>query len=197
MRHTNDKNIMMTLRWSLHRPTTKALSKGYALLSTTSKPASSSSSFTPEDDFVPTHFDSEELLRRYIPGRVLGAGSFGNVYRAVTLSRGGNNTSPPQQVAIKAMLKSKCPFAQSEVELLQLLCTPPETMSKHVLRYIESFETETSVYIVTEYLKGPELFTMLVGQDEPFSETDTLRFVEQMLLGVEACHKKVSMRVSR
>lgn len=148
-------------------------------------------SFSPDEGFTPTHFDSQELLQRYIPDKVLGAGSFGNVYRATRISRSGNNTSAPQQVAIKAMLKSKCPFAMHEIELLQLLSPPGHgPSSKHVLQLVEWFETDTSFYLVTEYLRGKELFELLVDREVPFSEQDTLVFVEQMLLGVEACHKR-------
>jgi serine/threonine protein kinase len=59
-----------------------------------------------------------------------------------------------------------------------------------VLKFIEMIETSSTVYLVTEELKGPELFEVLVNRDRPFDEGDTLIFVEQMLKAIEACHKK-------
>jgi len=129
-----------------------------------------------DDSYVPTTFESV-VTDKYEVGDVLGVGSFGNVYMARL--RGTN-----ESYAIKAMDKERCKYAVLECELLKSVDHP------NVLKFVDYFETDSHVYLVTEALEGPELFDVLVNRDRPFEEPDTLVFVEQMLLAIEACHKK-------
>lgn len=129
-----------------------------------------------DESYVATKFESP-VLDKYEIGKLLGIGSFGNVYRAV---RKDNS----KRYAIKAMSKEKHKYAVLECDLLK------SVSHANVLQFEEMFETESTVYMVTEELRGPELFEVLVNRDRPFDEADTLVFVEQMLLAVEACHKR-------
>lgn len=89
-----------------------------------------------------------------------------------------------EQYAIKVMRKRTCPYANLECELLQ------SVSHENVLKFVEMLESELSVYLVTELLRGPELFDVLVNRDEPFCEADVLILVEQMLMAIESCHKQ-------
>ena len=98
-------------------------------------------------------------------------------------------TYPPcvagrKTVAIKVMNRERSPYATLECELLGLVEHP------NVLRLLEVIETIDDVYMVTEELRGPELFQVLVDRNAPFAEDHVLVFAEQMLLAIEACHKK-------
>ena len=129
-----------------------------------------------DEAYVATEFE-KIVTDKYEVGKLLGVGSFGNVYRATHKATG-------QGYAIKAMSKEKCKYAVLECELLK------SVDHVNVLKFEEMMETDSTVYLVTEELKGPELFEVLVNRDRPFDESDTLVFVEQMLLAIEACHKK-------
>ena len=129
-----------------------------------------------DDSYVSTKFEPV-VLEKYNIGDLLGVGSFGNVYRAMHKASG-------ELFAIKAMNKDKCKYAILECELVK------SVDHINVLKFEEMIESRTTVYLVTEELKGPELFDVLVNRDRPFEESDTLIFVEQMLLAIEACHKK-------
>jgi len=133
-------------------------------------------SFGHADSYVATKFE-DAVLKQYQIGKLLGVGSFGNVYQAVGKSGG-------ESFAIKAMDKERCKYAVLECELLK------SVSHVNILNFVEMIETERMVYLVTEELKGPELFEVLVNRDRPFDESDTLVFVEQMLMAIEACHKR-------
>lgn len=81
----------------------------------------------------------EYLIRDYYSVSELGRGAFGIVYKAI-------NITENQYVSIKKILKNE-KFKPAEIENLKLLD------SKYFLYYIEDFEDEKYVYIVTEYLE--------------------------------------------
>jgi serine/threonine protein kinase len=128
----------------------------------------------------------KKILEKYTPTAVLGTGAFGEVYRAEIKP---GVTYPPSllerdTVAIKVMSKKKNPYAHLECELLSSVNHP------NVLKFIEEIDTPDNVYLITEELRGPELFQVLIDRDEPFDEETSLMFGEQMLRAIEACHKK-------
>ena len=134
----------------------------------------------------PAHEFPSALLSRYVPRSLLGQGAFGDVYRADV--RAGVRYPPSLAgrgtVAIKVMSRERCPYATLECELLG------SVDHANVLKLLEVVETPETVYLVTEELRGPELFQVLVDRDGPFHEEQVLVFAEQMLVAVEACHKK-------
>jgi serine/threonine protein kinase len=122
---------------------------------------------------------STQLLKKYTPIKLLGSGAFGHVYSC----RVANDPSAPT-VAVKILPKDKSPHVLLEAELLSSVDHP------NVVQFIELIESPESYSLVTEELRGPELFKVLVDHDAPFPEDRVLDYVEQMLGAVEACHRK-------
>lgn len=59
----------------------------------------------------------------------------------------------------------------------------------HVIKYIEHFEDDTSLYIVTEYLPGGELFERIV-QRQYYSEQDVRAVMKTLLETIKYCHDR-------
>jgi serine/threonine protein kinase len=116
-------------------------------------------------------------------GRTLGVGSTGKVKLGVHVETG-------ELVAIKVVRKefidrkeSLKKKMQREIAVMKL-CDHP-----HVLRLLEVFETNTHLFLVTEYADGGELFDYLVkrGSLEP---DEARHFFRQIIEGVDYCHQR-------
>ncbi|KAK4530461.1 hypothetical protein CCYA_CCYA04G1318 [Cyanidiococcus yangmingshanensis] len=123
------------------------------------------------------------LIGPYSLGRTLGVGSTGKVKLGVHVETG-------ELVAIKVIRKeflerkeSLKKKMQREIAVMKL-CDHP-----HVLRLLEVFETNTHLFLVTEYADGGELFDYLVkrGSLEP---DEARHFFRQIIEGVDYCHQR-------
>jgi serine/threonine protein kinase len=125
--------------------------------------------------------DDYELVRE------LGRGSFGVVYLARSIFTG-------EQVAIKKIPTEKIDAARREYSVTKKLgCL------EHVLCYRDFIETTDAAYLIMDYLEGKDLFDILLEREgdpdegippTPFSIPELLIMFEQLLIGVEALHKK-------
>ncbi len=71
-----------------------------------------------------------------------------------------------------------------EIKILKM-CDHP-----HIIRLYEVIETPTDVYVFIEYSSGGELFDYIVERGR-LSESEARRFFQQLLSGVEYCHKNM------
>lgn len=69
-----------------------------------------------------------------------------------------------------------------EIKILKM-CDHP-----HIIHLYEVIETPTDVYVFIEYSSGGELFDYIVERGR-LSESEARRFFQQLLSGVEYCHK--------
>lgn len=60
----------------------------------------------------------------------------------------------------------------------------------HIIRLYEVIETPTDVYVFIEFSSGGELFDYIVERGR-LTESDARRFFQQLLSGVEYCHKNM------
>jgi len=123
------------------------------------------------------------MIGPYSLGRTLGVGSTGKVKLGVHVETG-------ELVAIKVIRKefierkeSLKKKMQREIAVMKL-CDHP-----NVLRLLEVFETNTHLFLVTEYADGGELFDYLVKRGS--LEPDEARlFFRQIIEGVDYCHQR-------
>lgn len=118
----------------------------------------------------------------YYLGKTLGVGSFGKV-------KLGEHEKCNQKVAVKILNRKKIHFmgmnvkVKREMELLKIFIHP------HIIRLFEIIHTKTDIFMVTEYINGGELFDYII-ENRKLSESESRRFFQQMISGVEYCHKK-------
>jgi 5'-AMP-activated protein kinase catalytic alpha subunit len=117
----------------------------------------------------------------YYLGKTLGVGSFGKVKLAKHELCG-------QKVAVKILNRKKIKIlkmdekVKREINILKLFTHP------HIIRLFEVINTPSDIFVVTEYITGGELFDYIVEHGR-LSEDESRRFFQQMISGVEYCHK--------
>nr|UXY87106.1 kin/snf1 [Cryptomonas sp.] len=117
----------------------------------------------------------------YYLGKTLGVGSFGKVKLAKHELCG-------QKVAVKILNRKKIKIlkmdekVKREINILKLFTHP------HIIRLYEVINTPSDIFVVTEYITGGELFDYIVEHGR-LSEDEARRFFQQMISGVEYCHK--------
>lgn len=122
-----------------------------------------------------------QKVGNYRLGTTLGVGSFGKV-------KLGEHVETKRKVAVKILNRRKIKVQQMEEKLKREIKILKACMHPHIIRLYEVIETPTEIYVVTEYSSGGELFDYIVERGR-LSENDARRFFQQIVAGVEYCHK--------
>ena len=123
----------------------------------------------------------EEIICDFIIKEKLGEGAFGSV-------RLGINKQTNEKVAIKILEKNKIKKyedklrIQREIELLKKLRHP------NIVRLYSIIETEKQILLITEYIKGQELFQYILLKKK-LSEEEACYYFNQIVSGIEYLHK--------
>ena len=123
----------------------------------------------------------EEIICDFIIKEKLGEGAFGSV-------RLGINKQTGEKVAIKILEKNKIKKyedqlrIQREIDLLKKLRHP------NIVRLYSIIETEKQILLITEYIKGQELFHYILLKKK-LSEEEACYYFNQIVSGVEYLHK--------
>lgn len=120
-------------------------------------------------------------IGNYRLGRNLGVGSFGKVKLAEHEPTG-------KKVAVKILNRHKIRAQQMEEKLKREIKILKMCLHPHIIRLYEVIETTTDVFVVTEYSSGGELFDYIVERGR-LAESEARRFFQQIISGVEYCHK--------
>ena len=108
-----------------------------------------------------------------------GRGKFGTVYHVK--SKDTDKCYAAKHV--RAKKKEQKEKLKNEIALLKKLANP------HIVKFIEAFESNADIIIITEYLKGGELFDRVATEDFDLTEQDCCLFMRQICRGVEYLHK--------
>lgn len=120
-------------------------------------------------------------IGNYRLGKTLGVGSFGKVKLAEHEPTG-------KKVAVKILNRHKIRAQQMEEKLKREIKILKMCLHPHIIRLYEVIETSTDVFVVTEYSSGGELFDYIVERGR-LAEIEARRFFQQIISGVEYCHK--------
>lgn len=120
-------------------------------------------------------------IGNYRLGKTLGVGSFGKVKLAEHEPTG-------KKVAVKILNRHKIRAQQMEEKLKREIKILKMCLHPHIIRLYEVIETSTDVFVVTEYSSGGELFDYIVERGR-LAEAEARRFFQQIVSGVEYCHK--------
>ncbi|KHN08228.1 CBL-interacting serine/threonine-protein kinase 8 [Glycine soja] len=119
---------------------------------------------------------------KYEIGRTIGEGTFAKVKFA-------QNTETGESVAMKVLDRStiiKHKMADQikrEISIMKLVRHP------YVVRLHEVLASRTKIYIILEFITGGELFDKIIHHGR-LSETDSRRYFQQLIDGVDYCHSK-------
>ena len=117
-----------------------------------------------------------ELSKEYKQGIEIGEGGFGKVRTIIHKKTG-------QLRAMKLIKKSK-EFNLDEIENLMLLNHP------NILKLYEYYyDEEENIYIITEYIRGEELFNK-IQEVVRFSEEDAAIILKSVLQAIAYCHSR-------
>ena len=117
-----------------------------------------------------------ELSKEYKQGIEIGEGGFGKVRTIIHKKTG-------QLRAMKLIKKSK-EFNLDEIENLMLLNHP------NILKLFEYYyDEEENIYIITEYIRGEELFNK-IQEVVRFSEEDAAIILKSVLQAIAYCHSR-------
>lgn len=128
---------------------------------------------------------SKNFAAKYELGKEVGRGHFGHTCWA----KGKKGQLKGQTVAVKIISKAKMTTAISiedvrrEVKILKAL-----SQHKNMVKFYESFEDSTNVYIVMELCEGGELLDKILSRGGRYIEEDAKTIVVQILSVVAFCH---------
>ncbi|PFH32686.1 CAM Kinase family, incomplete catalytic triad [Besnoitia besnoiti] len=122
------------------------------------------------------------IHKKYLIGRVLGNGAFGQVRECV-------DRQTKESLAVKVMTKkgrdkgawSASEMFRREVAILSALSHP------NIIRLVDAFEDRHHLYYVMDKCDGGELFEHIVRRKH-FDECDASRLCRQMLLALDYLH---------
>mmetsp|Transcript_36335 Transcript_36335/g.84712 ORF Transcript_36335/g.84712 Transcript_36335/m.84712 type:complete len:413 (+) Transcript_36335:39-1277(+) len=117
----------------------------------------------------------------YFLGKTLGVGSFGKV-------KLGEHELCDQKVAVKILNRKKIQLLNMDEKVKREINVLNIANHPHIIRLFEVIDTLTDIYVITEYIPGGELFDYIAGKGR-LSEDESRRFFQQMIAGVDYCHK--------
>lgn len=123
---------------------------------------------TSSDDDISVHYDLSQEI---------GAGGYGRVLL-------GTHKASGEVRAVKIIQKVKikdCQTFQTEIEIMKQLDHP------HIVRIIETYESDKICCLVMEYCEGGELFQM-VCDNKTMSEVEASGYIRQLLSALAYCH---------
>ncbi|CCW62695.1 unnamed protein product [Phytomonas sp. EM1] len=119
-------------------------------------------------------------MDKYQKVRVLGKGSFGS---AILIKRKVDNALfVVKEVSFLKMSKKERDEARHECTILQKLKHP------NIVRYVEQFENQRSLYIVMEYCDGGDLNAKIQQSRVPMKEPTIMYYFSQVCLAMEYLH---------
>ncbi len=133
------------------------------------------------------------ILESYTFEKNLGSGAFGEVKRAKhkltgivraikIIKKSGMSESEIQD------LKNEIEILRKLVSFFSLILSPYYQDHPHILRIFEYYADKNSIYLVTEFCSGGELFERIVEAGF-FSEKRASKIMYQILLAINYCHK--------
>lgn len=124
---------------------------------------------------------NEEISTNYEIQKVLGEGAFSVVYLSKQNKTGIQRCI--KKISKKNFTKDSSENIMNEIQVLQ------ETVHPNIVKIIEYYESMRSLYIVTEYLDGGELFDKITEKGQ-FSEKEACHVVSQILSAIAYLHER-------
>lgn len=119
-------------------------------------------------------------VRDFVPIKIIGRGAFGEV--RVCRSKKTNEVVAVKKMKKKEMLyKNQVAHVRAERDILSLANNP------WIVELKASFQDDSYLYLVMEYLSGGDLMTLLM-EKEIFSEELSRFYIAETILAIESVH---------
>ncbi|GAA31710.2 myosin light chain kinase smooth muscle [Clonorchis sinensis] len=124
--------------------------------------------------------ENTQFTRDYKIGEYLGSGKFGEVKRCEEIRTGSAFAAKFVPIAHKDDWES----VQNEVAIMNKLRHP------RLIQLYDAYAIKSEVVLVLELITGGELFERIIDEDFDLNETRCIRFMNEILQGVEYIHNQ-------
>ena len=122
---------------------------------------------------IPDQTNENKFRAKYALGNVLGAGAFGEVRECFSLA-------DESEHAVK-LVDKKLLTREDKLSLMDEVAILQELNHSNIIKLLEVVDEPNMMYIVTDLVKGGELFDRIVRK-EKYSEADARRLVKEILI---------------
>ena len=115
-------------------------------------------------------------------GTKLGQGTFSKVCQGIHMPTG-------EKVAIKIMSKDQIKEKTDQIRIEKEINIQKKLHHQNIVQQYAIIETKTTIYIISEYCSGGELFDYIVSKRKLY-EVEACRIYQQLISGLEYLHKQ-------
>ena len=143
---------------------------------------SSKSNGNPTSSIQGRHLLSTSLIGDFKIGAKLGQGTFSKVCQGIHLPTG-------EKVAIKIMSKDQIKEKSDKIRIEKEINIQKKLHHQNIVQQYAIIETDSTIYIISEYCSGGELFDYIVSKRKLY-EVEACRIYQQLISGLEYLHKQ-------
>ena len=115
-------------------------------------------------------------------GTKIGQGTFSKVCQGIHIPTG-------EKVAIKILPKDQIKETSDKIRIEKEISLQKKLHHQNIIQQYSILDTESSIYIITEYCSGGELFDYIVSKRR-LQEIEACRIYQQLINGLEYLHKQ-------
>ena len=115
-------------------------------------------------------------------GSKIGQGTFSKVCMGIHIPTG-------EKVAIKILQKNQIKEKTDKIRIEKEINLQKKLHHQNIIHQYSVLDTETAIYIITEYCSGGELFDYIVSKRR-LPEVEACRIFQQLINGLEYLHKQ-------
>ena len=143
---------------------------------------SSKSNGNPVPSIHSHHPLNTSLIGDFKIGAKLGQGTFSKVCQGIHLPTG-------EKVAIKIMSKDQIKEKSDKIRIEKEINIQKKLHHQNIVQQYAIIETDYTIYIISEYCSGGELFDYIVSKRKLY-EVEACRIYQQLISGLEYLHKQ-------
>ena len=126
--------------------------------------------------------EKNETIGDFKIGAKIGQGTFSKVCQGIHIPTG-------EKVAIKILLKNQIKEKNDKIRIEKEISLQKKLHHQNIIQQYSILDTESSIYIITEYCSGGELFDYIVSKRR-LQEIEACRIYQQLINGLEYLHKQ-------
>ena len=126
--------------------------------------------------------DKNDTIGDFKIGPIIGQGTFSKVCQGIHIPTG-------EKVAIKILPKNQIKEKNDKIRIEKEIFLQKKLHHQNIIQQYSVLDTDSSIYIITEYCSGGELFDYIVSKRR-LQEIEACRIFQQLINGLEYIHKQ-------